>query len=118
MRREIIEGSNLIYSVGYSKEKQIIEIRLKDKDKKPGKIYRYLNFPPEKYKAFREADSMGKFFLLGIKPKHECVKVEEDANKAQGAAETVTPTDYKEEGSDEEAGASSTATGSAGNSPA
>jgi hypothetical protein len=102
MRREIVEGSNLIYSVGYSKEKQIVEIRLKDKEKKPGKIYRYLNFPPEKYKAFRAADSMGRFFLFGIKDKHECVKVEEDAHKDKAPVEAITPTDTQEEGSDDE----------------
>jgi len=54
--------SKMFTSVAYDEEKQILYLRFQS-----GDVYRYFEFPPEKYQAFLDAESRGRFFLAHVR---------------------------------------------------
>jgi hypothetical protein len=62
MLRERVQSSH-IASVGYDEEQQIMEIVFHD-----GRVYHYLEVPPERVLSFLRAESKGRFLNSDIKP--------------------------------------------------
>jgi KTSC domain len=62
MKRARVESSN-IATVGYDEEQQILEIVFRD-----GRIYHYLEVPPERALSLLRAESKGRFLNSEIKP--------------------------------------------------
>jgi hypothetical protein len=68
---ETITTSSLIEKFSYDESQQVLHIHFRK-----GGHYGYSNVTPEKFAAFREAESHGKFFLTEIKPHHQFSKYE------------------------------------------
>ena len=62
MLRERVQSSH-IASVGYDEEQQIMEIVFND-----GRVYHYLEVPPERALSLLRAESKGRFLNSEIKP--------------------------------------------------
>ena len=62
MQRARVESSN-IAMVGYDEEEQILEITFRD-----GRVYHYLEVPPERALSLLRAESKGRFLNGEIKP--------------------------------------------------
>jgi hypothetical protein len=62
MLRQRVESSN-IAMVGYDEEQQILEITFRD-----GRVYHFLEVPPERVLSLLRAESKGRFFNAEIKP--------------------------------------------------
>jgi hypothetical protein len=62
MQRARVQSSN-IASVGYDEEQQIMEIVFHD-----GRVYHYLEVPPERVLSLLRAESKGRFLNSDIKP--------------------------------------------------
>jgi len=67
----VITTSSLIEKFCYDEEQQVLHIYFRR-----GGHYGYNAVTPEKFAAFREAESHGKFFLAEIKPHHQFSKYE------------------------------------------
>ncbi|RVU02030.1 KTSC domain-containing protein [Mucilaginibacter limnophilus] len=70
MKREPVQSSAL-QSIGYDKQHKILELEFRDN----GGVWQYLKLPPAFYKKFRQAESLGRFFVKKIKGKYEEVRV-------------------------------------------
>ena len=68
---ETITQSSLIEKFSYDESLQVLHIHFRK-----GGHYGYAQVTPEKFAAFREAESYGKFFLSEIKPHHQFSKYE------------------------------------------
>lgn len=68
---ETITQSSLIEKFSYDETNQVLHIHFRR-----GGHYGYSEVSPEKFAAFREAESHGKFFLSEIKPNHQFSKYE------------------------------------------
>jgi hypothetical protein len=55
--------SSTIATVGYDEEQQIMEIVFRD-----GRVYHFLEVPPERVLSLLRAESKGRFFNSEIKP--------------------------------------------------
>jgi len=55
-------SSTSINAVGYDPQTSTLEIEFKN-----GRVYRYLNVPPEIYEAFMHSDSHGQYFNTNIR---------------------------------------------------
>ena len=62
MLRTRVESSN-IAMVGYDEDQQILEITFRD-----GRVYHYLEVPPERALSLLRAESKGRFLNHEIKP--------------------------------------------------
>jgi hypothetical protein len=62
MLRARVESSN-IAMVGYDEDQQILEITFRD-----GRVYHYLEVPPERALSLLRAESKGRFLNSDIKP--------------------------------------------------
>jgi hypothetical protein len=62
MQRARVQSSS-IASVGYDEEQQILEIVFHD-----GRVYHYLEVPPERVLSLLRAESKGRFLNSDIKP--------------------------------------------------
>jgi hypothetical protein len=62
MLRSRVESST-IAMVGYDEEQQILEITFRD-----GRVYHYLEVPPERALSLLRAESKGRFLNSDIKP--------------------------------------------------
>ena len=62
MLRARVESSN-IAMVGYDEEQKILEITFRD-----GRVYHYLEVPPERALSLLRAESKGRFLNSDIKP--------------------------------------------------
>jgi hypothetical protein len=62
--------SSQIHSVGFDVEKGVLEVQFLT-----GDVYRYADVPAETYKAFIEAQSIGRYFGLQIRGKFKFVKI-------------------------------------------
>jgi hypothetical protein len=62
MQRTRVQSSN-IATVGYDEEQQILEIVFRD-----GRVYHYLEVPPERVLSLLRAESKGRFLNSEIKP--------------------------------------------------
>ena len=62
MQRAPVQSSN-IASVGYDEEQQILEIVFRG-----GRVYHYLEVPPERVLSLLRAESKGRFLNSEIKP--------------------------------------------------
>jgi hypothetical protein len=62
MLRSRVESST-IAMVGYDEEQQILEITFRD-----GRVYHYLEVPPERALSLLRAESKGRFLNREIKP--------------------------------------------------
>ena len=65
MLRQAVESSN-IATVGYDEEQQVMEIVFRD-----GRVYHFLEVPPERVLSLLRAESKGRFFNAEIKPAYE-----------------------------------------------
>ena len=65
MLRQRVSSSN-IASVGYDEDQQVLEIVFHD-----GRVYHYLEVPPERVLSLLRAESKGRFFNAEIKPDFE-----------------------------------------------
>jgi hypothetical protein len=65
MRRIPVESS-VIANVGYSPGEQILEVEFHS-----GRVYQYLNVPPEQYGLLMSADSIGSYYNRNIRDKYE-----------------------------------------------
>ena len=62
MQRARVQSSTIV-SVGYDEEQQILEITFRD-----GRVYHYLEVPPERALSLLRAESKGRFLNSDIKP--------------------------------------------------
>jgi KTSC domain len=62
MLRARVESSN-IATIGYDEEQQILEIVFND-----GRVYHYLEVPPERALSLLRAESKGRYLNSDIKP--------------------------------------------------
>ncbi len=69
MKRLPVDSSAL-RSVGYDTKSRTLEIEFIN-----GSVYDYYSVPPETYQELCEADSMGTFVNLYIKPHFECHEI-------------------------------------------
>ena len=74
MKHREVTSTNLA-SIGYHPATQIMEVRFKGNEEKPGNTYRYYNVPVPKYKALLRAKSKGKYLNRKIKPDFKYEKV-------------------------------------------
>jgi KTSC domain-containing protein len=58
--------SSTIAMVGYDEEEQVLEITFRD-----GRVYHFLEVPPERVLSLLRAESKGRFFNREIKPDFE-----------------------------------------------
>ena len=58
--------SSTIAMVGYDEEQQILEITFRD-----GRVYHYLEVPPERALSLLRAESKGRFLNSDIKPEFD-----------------------------------------------
>jgi KTSC domain-containing protein len=58
--------SSTIAMVGYDEEQQVLEITFRD-----GRVYHFLEVPPERVLSLLRAESKGRFFNREIKPEYE-----------------------------------------------
>ena len=65
MLRARVESST-IAMVGYDEEQQILEITFRD-----GRVYHYLEVPPERALSLLRAESKGRFLNSDIKPEYD-----------------------------------------------
>ncbi|WP_138732858.1 KTSC domain-containing protein [Modestobacter excelsi] len=65
MLRSRVESST-IAMVGYDEEEQVLEITFRD-----GRVYHFLEVPPERVLSLLRAESKGRFFNREIKPDFE-----------------------------------------------
>jgi YD repeat-containing protein len=63
--RTRVESSN-IAMVGYDEDDQVLEITFRD-----GRVYHFLEVPPERVLSLLRAESKGRFFNSEIKPEFE-----------------------------------------------
>ncbi|RYY36282.1 MAG: KTSC domain-containing protein [Sphingobacteriaceae bacterium] len=71
MKREHVESSAL-ESIGYEAKTQTLELEFREN----GGVWQYLKLSPTFYKKFRQANSLGRFFVKKIKGKFEEVRVD------------------------------------------
>ncbi|MCZ2840064.1 KTSC domain-containing protein [Modestobacter sp. VKM Ac-2985] len=62
MLRTAVQSSN-IATVGYDEEQQLLELVFRD-----GRVYHFLEVPPERVLSLLRAESKGRFFNAEIKP--------------------------------------------------
>ncbi|GAA4737983.1 KTSC domain-containing protein [Modestobacter marinus] len=62
MQRTAVQSSN-IATVGYDEEQQLLELVFRD-----GRVYHFLEVPPERVLSLLRAESKGRFFNAEIKP--------------------------------------------------
>ncbi|MBB3678326.1 KTSC domain-containing protein [Modestobacter versicolor] len=65
MLRTQVQSSN-IATVGYDEEQRVMEIVFRD-----GRVYHFLEVPPERVLSLLRAESKGRFFNAEIKPAYE-----------------------------------------------
>jgi hypothetical protein len=65
MLRTRVESSN-IAMIGYDEEQRILEITFRD-----GRVYHYLEVPPERALSLLRAESKGRFLNSDIKPEFD-----------------------------------------------
>lgn len=58
--------SSVIASIGYSPEDRILEIEFHT-----GRLYHYLDVPPQQYALLMEAESKGRYFNTSIRDQYE-----------------------------------------------
>lgn len=73
---ETITQSSLIEKFSYDEEQKVLHIHFRK-----GGHYGYAGVMPEKFAAFRKAESHGRFFLTEIKPYNQFSKYEAAATK-------------------------------------
>jgi KTSC domain-containing protein len=86
--------SSQIHSIGHDAETNTLAIRFYrgyGRDQKPGSLYHYQNFTADDFKAFKNAESIGKHFGAHIKPFADkfpfvCVEKEPPADDQAAAA--------------------------------
>ena len=78
MERKPVKSS-LLRSVGYHAATETLELEFNGKEGAPAKIYSYTPFTQAQWELFRSAESIGRHFLLHIKPDKKLVykRVEE-----------------------------------------
>ena len=59
-------NSSMIASIGYDPETKVLSVEFTK-----GGTYEYAEVPPEEHEAFMNAESVGKYFLVHIKPNYE-----------------------------------------------
>lgn len=59
--------SSALVGYGYDERLQILAVEFAN-----GKVFHYLEFPPEKYYAMKTAASVGSFFVVYVKRIHAC----------------------------------------------
>lgn len=64
MDRRLVEDSSTIASVGYDREKQILEVEFKGKKQS---VYEYKDFPADLFEEWEKNQFGGKFFHSRIK---------------------------------------------------
>lgn len=62
MQRTAVQSSN-IATVGYDEDQQLLELVFRD-----GRVYHFLEVPPERALSLLRAESKGRFFNAEIKP--------------------------------------------------
>lgn len=65
----ILVTSSAVASVGYNPHSELLEIRMKNSDGSPGKIYEYPGVPKDEYDKLMQAPSIGKHLAKHIRPK-------------------------------------------------
>jgi hypothetical protein len=65
MLRARVESSH-IAMVGYDEDQQILEITFRD-----GRVYHFLEVPPERVLSLLRAESKGRYFNSDIKPDYD-----------------------------------------------
>lgn len=69
MRRTKVDSS-AVRSVGYDEHLRTLEVEFES-----GGVYRYADVSPEEHAALLEADSIGRYVNLEIKPHYAAVRV-------------------------------------------
>jgi hypothetical protein len=72
MEHTPVNSSNLA-SAGYDPEAQTLEIAFNN-----GRVYQYLNVPPEAFEDFNKAESKGSFFAKTIRGRYEAKRIDSD----------------------------------------
>jgi hypothetical protein len=75
MERKKVQSS-IIQSIGYDPVAEILEIEFHlKKGQSTAQIYRYRRFSPADWQDFKQAESIGKHFLLRIRDVFECERL-------------------------------------------
>ena len=78
MKREKVDSS-IIYSIGFDKEKSILEVEFVD-----GAVFRYTDIPYREYLGLMDAGSHGKYFLRNIRDMYTAAMVEQGNGREEG----------------------------------
>jgi hypothetical protein len=65
-------ASTVIAEVRYDDDRALLEVLFHN-----GRVYRYLDVPPEEYEALIHAESVGKYFNQEIRTRYEVLKKKE-----------------------------------------
>lgn len=71
MRSERVKSS-VIAEVRYDEERELLEVHFHN-----GRVYRYLDVPPEELEALTTADSVGRYFNQEIRTRYKVLKKRE-----------------------------------------
>ncbi len=87
MERKPVKSS-LLRSVGYHAATETLELEFNGKEGAPAKIYSYTPFTQAQWELFRSAESIGRHFLLHIKPDKKLVykRIEEKNEEEKESA--------------------------------
>jgi hypothetical protein len=66
MKREPLQSST-IQTAGYDPAGQVLELEFRN-----GRLYRYMDVPPQVYAGLRAAESPGAYFTAEIRNAYEC----------------------------------------------
>jgi hypothetical protein len=91
MKRTVVQGSKLVFSEAYDAEKKILEVRLRNHDHSPGKIYQYKGVDGIKYAGFKGAISAGRYLLTEIKPHCACERMPDEKEIETPEAKAKAP---------------------------
>jgi len=72
MERKPVKSS-LIRKIGYDSATETLELEFNGKEGAPAKVYSYTPFTQAQWELFRSAESIGRHFLLHIKPDKKLV---------------------------------------------
>lgn len=72
--------SSVFYAANYLPDKRLLYLKFRS-----GDIYRYFDFPPDRYDEFLAASSKGKYFAQSIRDRYRYEQVSHSALSAMGA---------------------------------
>lgn len=85
-------ASSQIAAIGYDPDSQTLAVQFIETGAE-GRLYHYLNFPPEKFAELEAAESKGSYFYKRIKNRYTFERYEADGTCSKVGEATLSPED-------------------------